>query len=139
MNDGYLSNECKNDILDVILQNDPITGLEMGLFTAPSSVSQDTVLGNLTEQVGTGYARILVENWAAAALGTDDASFARSGVMAFENTGSVDWAQTLGFFFYNHVASLMVAVGLFDSPITFGPSDIHVFSLLYKYTGDTNP
>jgi hypothetical protein len=119
----YLVNESKTLILDNRNFALPYSDIVMGLYTNSPSLSVNTVLGDLTEQNGTGYARQPCTPWGAAALQPDDKALSNGIPCVFVNTGGSPWAQVNGWFLYSPGALFLVHVGTFSVPFILAASE----------------
>lgn len=133
---GTLVNGAKTQILNYKLANPPFDTLVMGLFNGVVVITPATVIGDLTEVTGTGYARQPVTGWSGAILLGDNHAYAQAGVVTFLNSGGSDWARADGWFWYDTTAARLVAAGLFSLPFTLGAGQSWPFAPFDELTGE---
>lgn len=117
---GVMMNESKQLLLDQRLANPPYDNLELGLFSGSTVPDADTVIGDLAEVTGTGYARQAVSGWSSAVLLGDGHAYSVATPVTFTNSGGGDWDEATGWFLWDVANSKLVMSGRFSVSFTLG-------------------
>lgn len=136
MANGVMSDSIKTRALNEMLAVHPWDRLEMGLFTGVTVPTHATVLGDLSEQTGMGYARQTVENWIVAVLTGTFHAFSTADAVVFENTGGSDWDQTTGWFFVDTLDDTLVLAGRFLGPFVLPAGQVYPTTPFVLLTGE---
>lgn len=133
---GVLVNGPKTQMLDQRTANPPYDTLEMGLFTGSTIPSPTTVIGDLTEVTGTGYARQPISGWSAAILLGDNHAYAQAATVTFGPAGAGDWDESTGWFWFDNALNRLVAAARFTLPWTLPNGESFPFAPYDTLTGE---
>lgn len=133
---GTLVNGVKAQMLDERVSNPPYDTLEMGLFTGSTVITPATVLGDLTEVTGTGYARQTITGWSAAILLGDNHAYSQATVVTFGPAGAGDWDEATGWFWVDTTLNQLVAAARFTLPFTLPNGESFPFAPYDTLTGE---
>jgi len=133
---GVLVDGAKNELLDERLAAPPFTTLEFGLFVGATIPDHATVIGDLTEQSGVGYARVAIVGWSPASLTGDFHALATANPVGFTNGDVVDWTETTGWFWFDTAGTKLIAAGRFAIPFTLPPAQTYTTTPYDTLTGE---
>lgn len=131
-----LINESKILLATQRLSNPPFDDLRLGLATGAYVPVPGTVFGNLTELVGTGYARVAITGWATPILLGDGHAYSAATPITFSNSGGVAWTEVTTWFWWDQVNSKLVRAGRFAASWILGAGGTRNVTPVYTLQGE---
>lgn len=108
----------------------------VGLFTAIVDNGYATLIGDITEPAGTGFARQAVTSWGTAYVMTDGRAVRDGPPLDFRPADDTEATTVIGWFYASLVTGgVLLEFGYFDAPIPL-PDEFAVVTVIPRLTVD---